>query len=206
MYQFTKCIIVPPELGNLGALENMALDGNMLSGAVPPELGDLDNLRILQLAGNELSGPVPPELGGLAELRQLTVSNNTDMAGELPAELTDLSNLNTLAVGGTELCAPQDPDFQAWLRGVRKRRVRTCDVSGQVYLTQAVQSREYPVPLVAGEGALLRVFLTASGTTRTFPAHWPGSTPMAARSTRSALPGRGDRSRRRCGRATCRGP
>ena len=29
------------------------------------------------------------------------------------------------------------------------------------YLTQAVQSREYPVPLVAGERALLRVFVTA---------------------------------------------
>ena len=30
------------------------------------------------------------------------------------------------------------------------------------YLTQAVQSREYPVPLVAGEKALLRVFVTAA--------------------------------------------
>lgn len=155
---------IPPQLGNLGALENMTLDGNRLFGALPPELGDLTNLRILQLAGNELSGPIPPGFGGLAELRQLTVSNNPAMAGELPAELTDLSNLNTLATGGTELCAPRDSGFQAWLRGVRKRRVRTCDVSGNVYLTQPVQSRDYPVPLVAGESALLRVFLTASGT------------------------------------------
>ena len=30
------------------------------------------------------------------------------------------------------------------------------------YVTQAVQSREYPVPLVAGEKALLRVFVTAA--------------------------------------------
>ena len=30
------------------------------------------------------------------------------------------------------------------------------------YVTQAVQSREYPVPLVAGERALLRVFVTAT--------------------------------------------
>ena len=164
---------IPPELGGLGALANMTLDGNRLVGGLPPEFGDMHNLRILQLAGNELGGPVPPELGGLSELRQLTVSNNTDMTGELPAELTDLSNLNTLAVGGTELCAPQDPDFQAWLRRIRKRRVRTCGVSGQVYLTQAVQSREYPVPLVAGEGALLRVFPTASATN---DADIPGAT------------------------------
>ena len=33
------------------------------------------------------------------------------------------------------------------------------------YLTQAVQSLEYPVPLVADERALLRVFVTASGAT-----------------------------------------
>ena len=34
-----------------------------------------------------------------------------------------------------------------------------------VYLTQAVQSREYPVPLVAGDKALLRVFVTAAHAT-----------------------------------------
>ena len=33
------------------------------------------------------------------------------------------------------------------------------------YLTQAVQSQEYPVPLVAGEKALLRVFVTAANAT-----------------------------------------
>ena len=33
------------------------------------------------------------------------------------------------------------------------------------YLTQAVQSQEYPVPLVAGERALLRVFVTAGRST-----------------------------------------
>ena len=33
------------------------------------------------------------------------------------------------------------------------------------YLTQAVQSREFPVPLVAGEKALLRVFPTANQAT-----------------------------------------
>ena len=34
-----------------------------------------------------------------------------------------------------------------------------------VYLSQAIQSREFPVPLVAGEEALLRVFVTAARTT-----------------------------------------
>ena len=46
---------------------------------------------------------------------------------------------------------------------MHKRRIRSC-VEGDppaAYLTQAVQSREYPVPLVAKEKALLRVFVTA---------------------------------------------
>ena len=40
----------------------------------------------------------------------------------------------------------------------------------RAYLTQAVQSREFPVPLVAGENALLRVFVTApQGSADNFP-------------------------------------
>ena len=35
-------------------------------------------------------------------------------------------------------------------------------LGAMAYVTQAVQSREYPVPLVAGEKALLRVFVTAA--------------------------------------------
>ena len=51
-------------------------------------------------------------------------------------------------------------------------RVAPCasDSAAFAYLTQAVQSREYPVPLVAGEKALLRVFVTAArSTTETIP-------------------------------------
>ncbi len=41
--------------------------------------------------------------------------------------------------------------------------IRVVELAGvEAYLTQAVQSREHPVPLVAGERALLRVFVTAA--------------------------------------------
>ena len=68
---------------------------------------------------------------------------------------------------GTDLCAPQDPGFQSWLQTVHSRRIVPCAsaAASMAYLTQAVQSREYPVPLVAGETALLRVFVTAARTT-----------------------------------------
>ncbi|WP_419939289.1 hypothetical protein [Candidatus Palauibacter sp.] len=62
------------------------------------------------------------------------------------------------------MCAPDDPDFTAWLEGIPERWVAPCeDVAPRVYLTQPVQSRRFPVALVAGEEALLRVFVTGDG-------------------------------------------
>ena len=47
------------------------LGGNELSGPVPPELGNLTNLTELALYWNELSGPIPPELGNTGDARPL---------------------------------------------------------------------------------------------------------------------------------------
>ena len=115
----------------------------------------------LDLDGNGLAGSVPAELGDMTGLRQLNLADNEELAGELPASLASLTLMRTLQTGGTALCAPSDPAFLAWLDGIPESRVARCDASA-AYLTQAVQSREYPVPLVAGEEALLRVFVTAA--------------------------------------------
>ena len=153
---------IPPELGNLASLEWLSLASNDLTGPIPPELGNLASLEWLSLASNDLTGALPPELAGISTLRELSLANNSGLSGPLPARLTDL-RLETLLTGGTNLCAPSDPGFQAWLQTVHKRRVAPCGSVGtsMAYLTQAVQSREYPVPLVWGEKALLRVFVTA---------------------------------------------
>ena len=159
--------VIPGELGGLARLTSLALDGNTLSGPLPPRLGELARLEALLLNNNELTGWVPPEFGGMASLRGLSVANNAAMSGALPADLTTLTRLDVLAAGGTDLCAPTDDDFQTWLEGIAKRRVRLCaEGLPAAYLTQAVQSREFPVPLVAGERALLRVFVTAGKATR----------------------------------------
>ena len=181
---------IPPELGNLAGLETLDLSDNGLSGSVPDDLADLRALVSLRLAGNALSGgipsqfsrlstlarllldnndltgSVPPELSGMSSLREMSLTNNARMSGPLPLDLTDL-NLEALLAGGTDLCAPVDPRFQTWLSRVHKRRIRPCEGEGEsiAYLTQAVQSREYPVPLVAGKEALLRVFVTAASST-----------------------------------------
>ncbi|WP_419167208.1 hypothetical protein [Candidatus Palauibacter sp.] len=71
---------------------------------------------------------------------------------------------------GTGLCVPQTPTLRDWLESaVLKYRIKPCGAEGkaEAYLTQAAQSREYPVPLVAGEGALPRVFVMSERETGT---------------------------------------
>ena len=75
--------------------------------------------------------------------------------------LARLANLKTLKAGDTGLCAPQDAGLLEWLRGVPFQRLPRCEPA-VAYLTQTVQSREHPVPLVAGRPALLRVFVASA--------------------------------------------
>ena len=126
-----------------------------------PELGKLASLRYLYLANNSLTGPIPPELADLARLWTLTISYNADLSGALPDNLVSLQYLDDFHAEGTDPCAPLNSSFNAWLEALRSYRVARCD-PGAAYLTQAVQSRYYPVALVEGEKALLRAFVTAA--------------------------------------------
>ena len=157
---------IPPQLGDLASLTQLRIAVNQLTGRLPLKLGNLAALEQMSLGANRLEGPVPPEFGGMANLTELELGNNAGMTGQLPMSLTGL-RLNVLTAGGTGLCAPPDPDFQAWLKGVHRRRIEPCEETEPpaAYLTQAVQSRMFPVPLVAGERALLRVFPIARQTT-----------------------------------------
>ncbi len=158
---------IPPELGRLAHLAHLRLHENGLTGRIPPELENLASLNSLSLNGNDLSGAVPPELGRLTWLQLLVLSNNSRLAGPLPSSLRALERLATFETVGTALCAPVDPDFQAWIRRVTSQVPRCLDDTGpaMAYLTQAVQSRSIPVPLVADRPALLRVFVTAPHST-----------------------------------------
>ncbi len=162
---------IPPALSNLAGVSDLRLDRNGLTGPIPPELAGLPQVERLHLDSNDLTGPIPPEFGGMPTLRTLGLTNNPSLAGPLPTELAALPRLEALLAGNTGLCVPADSALQAWLAGVRKRRIASCEEPVDVTLTQAVQSRRFPVPLVAGEEALLRVFVTApSPTTATIPA------------------------------------
>ena len=182
---------LPPELGNLTRLSRLVLWTNQLSGALPPEIGNLAELRLLHLSNNRISGPIPPEVGGLTrlhrllldyndledpvpwelagakELQELNLAYNPGLSGPLPVGLAELHQMERLQTGGTDLCAASDAVFREWLEGIRDRWLPLCvsEHRAHAYLTQAVQSRESPVPLVAGEAALLRAFITAERTT-----------------------------------------
>ena len=154
---------IPAELGQLARLETMAFYNNRLTGSIPPELGHLRNLVSMGLNDNSLSGPVPSSFGGLSSLEHLVLIGNSGLTGALPAELANIGGLDRLLTRGTDLCAPSDAGFQSWLDRVRRAWVPLCaDDVPVAYLTQTVQSPRFPVPLIEGEQALLRVFPTAA--------------------------------------------
>ncbi len=153
---------IPEAIGNLGNLHTLNLSDNHFEGTIPVEISKLSELQHLWLERLGLEGPVPKQLGILENLSELRLTGNAEMSGALPTELTNLPRLEVLLAGGTTLCAPEEGQFLTWLRGLPKRRIRSClQQVEDAYLVQAIQSRDFPVPLVAGEPALLRVFVTA---------------------------------------------
>ena len=158
---------VARKLSMSGALAGAYRRDGSRSTAARPRGRGLAGLEVLDLSSNGFSGPLPTGLLEFTGLTSLGLADNPGLTGALPLGLTALEHLEDLHTVGTELCAPAVPTFLDWLGGVTRQRVTRCGHDGDAtaYLTQVVQSRDFPVPLVAGEPALLRVFVTAERTT-----------------------------------------
>jgi Leucine-rich repeat (LRR) protein len=86
---------IPVELWNLGQCKVLMLGSNDFTGSLPAAVENMASLESLQMQINELTGPLPSQLGNLPELNYLDLAyNNID--GALPAELGNLSKLGTI--------------------------------------------------------------------------------------------------------------
>jgi len=175
---------IPPELGKLTNLKRLQIEGSM-TGPVPAEIGNLSELGHLRLAGLHLSGPLPPELQNLKALS--TRSAEYDGPNYWNYHYTGLYIGSMCRIWGypasgqrirglpeicdhydADLCVPSE-SMRQWLTAFYAGRSGAnyggplkvpgiCDGAMQAHLTQAVQTREPTVPLVAGEPAALRLF------------------------------------------------
>ena len=93
---------IPPQIGELTALEVLDLRGNQLTGSIPTQLGKLTALTKLILGPNYLSGPIPTQLGNLVNLESLKLNVNR-LSGPLPTQLGNLANLKVLQLSGNQL-------------------------------------------------------------------------------------------------------
>jgi Leucine-rich repeat (LRR) protein len=84
-----QLISLPPELGNLIVLERFFCSDNKLT-TLPPELGNLTALKVFYCFNNQLTS-LPPELGNLTALEVFFCNDNR--LTTLPPELGNLTAL-----------------------------------------------------------------------------------------------------------------
>uniref|UniRef100_A0A6N2K7A5 non-specific serine/threonine protein kinase n=1 Tax=Salix viminalis TaxID=40686 RepID=A0A6N2K7A5_SALVM len=94
--------MIPPEIGHLQNLKELALACNRFHGVIPSEIGNIKRLEALALHLNYLSGPVPPSFGNLSELTILFLQQN-ELSGPFPHSLLSCEKLNDLRLFDNQL-------------------------------------------------------------------------------------------------------
>jgi Leucine-rich repeat (LRR) protein len=98
-------------IGRLGALKELALERNAITGVIPTEIGLATSLiNILQLNFNQISGSIPSEIGLLTSLLLFDASHNA-LTGTIPLEISSLQSLEGVDVGNNTLTGTPTPLF-----------------------------------------------------------------------------------------------
>ncbi|WVZ77887.1 hypothetical protein U9M48_025688 [Paspalum notatum var. saurae] len=81
------------------------LSNNKFTGVIPPEIGQLKALQLLDISSNNLKGSIPSSICNLTNLQALDLSNN-NLTGEIPAALDSLSFLSVFNISNNNLEGP----------------------------------------------------------------------------------------------------
>ena len=122
---------IPPEIGDCGALTGLQITENEIDPQVPAELGRCSMLRVLHLdclEGQAQGGTIPPELGNCSRLEHLNLSS-INLSGEIPAELANCTQLKTLVLRDNDLSGGV-PDALGDLRDIEELDLSGNDLSG----------------------------------------------------------------------------
>ncbi|NNF20951.1 MAG: T9SS type A sorting domain-containing protein [Saprospiraceae bacterium] len=93
---------IPDEIGGLGELRAINLDGNLLTGSIPSGLQNLTRLSRLNLSDNMLSGSVPEFFKDMQSLININLSEN-QLTGSIPAGLGQMENLEELDLNSNQV-------------------------------------------------------------------------------------------------------
>lgn len=94
---------IPDSIGNLSkALTKFYMGGNDINGSIPSSISELRALELLDLGDGSISGEIPSEIGMLKELRVLRLANNT-ISGTIPPSLGNLKELTKIDLSKNKL-------------------------------------------------------------------------------------------------------
>ena len=94
--------IVPENWAALTSLLYLDFSSNLFIGQIPSELAQMNALETLYLAENEITGTIPKELSNITMLRYIALYN-TEVTGQVPSEVGLLINLEYFDVEGCSL-------------------------------------------------------------------------------------------------------
>jgi gliding motility-associated-like protein len=93
---------LPNSIGNFTAIEGMELGDNKLTGSIPTSIGNLKILRSLTLENNLLTGTIPSSIGTIPTLSDIYFKINK-LNGTIPASIGNLASLANLDLSYNKL-------------------------------------------------------------------------------------------------------